>query len=184
MCCWSMSPSAHPREAVFRGAHRARETARRLGIALHVVDIRRLCDAAQDALPARGIAAENLQARVRGTLLMTRSNATGALALACGNKSELATGCCTLYGDLAGGLAPLGDLYKSGVYALARHLNIPKGVIPREVLTRPPTAELRQGQTDRDTLPPYPRLDAVLRAFVEGRERPSPHRPQKRPGTQ
>ena len=158
----------------------ARETARRLGIALHVVDIRRLCDAAQDALPARGIAAENLQARVRGTLLMTRSNATGALALACGNKSELATGYCTLYGDLAGGLAPLGDLYKSGVYALARHLNIPKVVIPREVLTRPPTAELRQGQTDRDTLPPYPRLDAVLRAFVEGRETPYPHRPENR----
>jgi NAD+ synthase (glutamine-hydrolysing) len=113
---------------------------------------------------------ENLQARIRGTLLMAFSNKTGALLLSTGNKSELATGFSTLYGDMAGGLAPIGDLSKTAVYALARWLNRQgREVIPERILTRPPTAELRENQTDQDTLPPYDQLDAVLRGHVEER---------------
>jgi NAD+ synthase (glutamine-hydrolysing) len=112
---------------------------------------------------------ENLQARIRGTLLMAFSNKTGALLLSTGNKSELATGFCTLYGDMAGGLAAIGDLSKTAVYALARWFNqqAESEVIPSRILTRPPTAELRENQTDQDTLPPYEELDKVLRGHVE-----------------
>jgi NAD+ synthase (glutamine-hydrolysing) len=110
---------------------------------------------------------ENLQARIRGTLLMAFSNKTGALLITTGNKSELATGFCTLYGDMAGGLAAIGDLSKTGVYALCRFLNKEREVIPERILTRPPTAELRENQTDQDTLPAYDALDRVLRGHVE-----------------
>jgi NAD+ synthase (glutamine-hydrolysing) len=112
---------------------------------------------------------ENLQARIRGTLLMAFSNKTGALLLSTGNKSELATGFCTLYGDMAGGLAAIGDLSKTGVYALSRWLNRqgPTELIPARILHRPPTAELRENQTDQDTLPPYEDLDKVLRGHIE-----------------
>jgi NAD+ synthase (glutamine-hydrolysing) len=112
---------------------------------------------------------ENLQARIRGTLLMAFSNKTGALLLSTGNKSELATGFCTLYGDMAGGLAAIGDLSKTAVYALARWFNRQGAteVIPSRIITRPPTAELRDNQTDQDTLPPYEDLDKVLRGHVE-----------------
>ena len=111
---------------------------------------------------------ENLQARIRGTLLMAFSNKTGALLLSTGNKSELATGFCTLYGDMAGGLAAIGDLSKTAVYAVSRFLNAQgTEVIPERILTRPPTAELRENQTDQDSLPPYDQLDRVLRGHVE-----------------
>ncbi|HTO99044.1 MAG TPA: NAD+ synthase [Myxococcales bacterium] len=110
---------------------------------------------------------ENLQARIRGTLLMAFSNKTGALLLSTGNKSELATGYCTLYGDMAGGLAAIGDLSKTAVYALCRWLNRDGELIPSRILTRPPTAELRENQTDQDTLPPYDELDRVLRGHIE-----------------
>jgi NAD+ synthase (glutamine-hydrolysing) len=110
---------------------------------------------------------ENLQARIRGTLLMAFSNKTGALLITTGNKSELATGFCTLYGDMAGGLAAIGDLSKTGVYALCRYLNQGGEVIPERIIVRPPTAELRENQTDQDTLPPYDTLDRVLRGHVE-----------------
>ncbi|HEY2030259.1 MAG TPA: NAD+ synthase [Myxococcales bacterium] len=110
---------------------------------------------------------ENLQARIRGMLLMAFSNKTGALLITTGNKSELATGFCTLYGDMAGGLAAIGDLSKTGVYALCRWLNREREVIPERILTRPPTAELRENQTDQDTLPPYEQLDRVLRGHIE-----------------
>jgi len=109
---------------------------------------------------------ENLQARVRGALVMAVSNQTGALPLATGNKSELACGYCTLYGDMAGGLAPLGDLWKHQVYALSRFANRAGEVIPERVLTRPPSAELRPDQTDQDSLPPYAELDAILELYV------------------
>ena len=110
---------------------------------------------------------ENLQARIRGTLLMAFSNKTGALLITTGNKSELATGFCTLYGDMAGGLAAIGDLSKTGVYALSRWFNKEREVIPARIIERPPTAELRENQTDQDTLPPYDDLDRVLRGHVE-----------------
>lgn len=109
---------------------------------------------------------ENLQARVRGTILMALSNKSGALVLATGNKSEVAVGYCTLYGDMNGGLAVLSDVWKTQVYALARRY-LDEGYIPRRVIDRPPSAELRDDQTDQDTLPPYEVLDRILRRRIE-----------------
>ena len=118
---------------------------------------------------------ENLQARIRGTLLMAFSNKFRSMLLATGNKSELSMGYCTLYGDMCGGLAPLGDLYKTEVFDLCRRINeksrlqTGKDVIPETILTKPPSAELRPNQTDQDTLPPYEVLDAVLREYFNHR---------------
>jgi NAD+ synthase (glutamine-hydrolysing) len=109
------------------------------------------------------LAEENLQARIRGTLLMALSNKFGWLLVATGNKSELSVGYATLYGDMAGGFALLKDVYKTDVFRLARHL----GVIPASIIERPPSAELRADQRDEDSLPPYPALDRVLEAYVE-----------------
>jgi NAD+ synthetase len=114
-----------------------------------------------------GLVQENLQARIRGVILMAWANRFGALLLNTGNKSEFAVGYCTLYGDMCGALAVLGDLYKTEVWALARHLNRERERIPRRSIDKPPSAELRPGQLDTDTLPPYPRLDPVLRLLVD-----------------
>src|SRR6266508_3397166 len=114
-----------------------------------------------------GIAEENLQARVRGTLLMSLSNKLGSLVLTTGNKSELAVGYCTLYGDMAGGFAVIRDVPKTLVYALARWRNGAGVVIPQSVLDKPPSAELRPGQLDTDSLPPYEVLDPILEGYVE-----------------
>ncbi len=116
-----------------------------------------------------GVAAENVQARIRGNILMALSNRFGWLVLATGNKSEIAVGYCTLYGDLAGGFAVIKDVPKTLVYKLANAINRRSGrtVIPESVLERAPTAELRPGQRDTDSLPPYPVLDEVLRLYVE-----------------
>jgi NAD+ synthase (glutamine-hydrolysing) len=114
-----------------------------------------------------GLAEENLQARVRGTLLMSLSNKTGSLVLTTGNKSELAVGYCTLYGDMAGGFAVIRDVPKTLVYALARWRNGAGMVIPQSVLDKPPSAELRPGQLDTDSLPPYEVLDPILEAYIE-----------------
>jgi NAD+ synthase (glutamine-hydrolysing) len=148
--------------------------AERLGILFHTIAIESIFQPYLTALEPifRGrkpdVTEENLQARIRGTLLMAYSNKTGALLLSTGNKSELATGFSTLYGDMAGGLAPIGDLSKTAVYALARWFNRQgRELIPERILTRPPTAELRENQTDQDTLPPYDELDGVLRGHVE-----------------
>ncbi len=120
---------------------------------------------------ASDTAEENLQARVRGALLMAMSNKFGTLLLTTGNKSELATGYCTLYGDMAGGLAVIGDLPKTLVYALVRRVNaLSPGLVPERILTRPPSAELKADQTDQDSLPPYEELDRILRRYVEARE--------------
>jgi NAD+ synthase (glutamine-hydrolysing) len=113
------------------------------------------------------ITEENLQARVRGTLLMALSNKFGWIVLATGNKSELSVGYSTLYGDMVGGFAPIRDVYKTTVYALARWRNAQGSVIPVASIEKPPSAELRPGQLDTDSLPPYEVLDAVLRAYVE-----------------
>jgi NAD+ synthase (glutamine-hydrolysing) len=117
---------------------------------------------------------ENLQARVRGTLLMALSNKFGWLVLATGNKSELSVGYSTLYGDMVGGFAPLKDVFKTRVYELARWRNECDGdaVIPESTLIKPPSAELRPGQTDQDSLPPYDVLDAILARYVEGDRSP------------
>jgi len=121
----------------------------------------------EDDLP--GVVGENIQARIRGDIVMAWSNAQGALALATGNKSELAVGYCTLYGDMCGGLAPIGDVLKTQVYALCRHINEVAGNprIPENTLTKPPSAELKPGQTDQDKLPDYDELDAILEQYIE-----------------
>jgi len=108
------------------------------------------------------ITEENIQARIRGTLLMAWSNKFNSLLLSTGNKSELATGYCTLYGDMSGGLAVIGDLLKMQVYALARFINARKPLIPEAILTKAPSAELKPDQKDQDSLPPYETLDAIL----------------------
>lgn len=114
------------------------------------------------------VALENLQSRIRGTMLMTLANHHSALVLTTGNKSELATGYCTLYGDMIGALAPIGDLFKTRVYELARFINQSWGApIPERSITRAPTAELKPGQLDSDSLPEYESLDAVLEGYIE-----------------
>jgi NAD+ synthase (glutamine-hydrolysing) len=110
---------------------------------------------------------ENLQSRCRGVLLMALSNKTGALVLTTGNKSEMAVGYATLYGDMAGGFAVLKDVWKTRVYDLARFVNRATEVIPERVIVRPPSAELAPGQEDSDSLPPYDRLDTMLSLYIE-----------------
>ena len=114
-----------------------------------------------------GLTQENVQARIRGALLMAVSNAEDRIVLATGNKSELSMGYTTLYGDLVGGLAVLGDVLKRDVYALARHANRDGLRIPRGSIEKPPSAELAPGQKDSDSLPPYPVLDEVLHQAIE-----------------
>jgi NAD+ synthase/NAD+ synthase (glutamine-hydrolysing) len=110
---------------------------------------------------------ENIQARIRGNILMALSNKTGALVLTTGNKSEMAVGYCTLYGDMAGGFAVIKDVYKTLVYRLSRYRNTLSLVIPENIIVRPPSAELKPDQTDQDSLPPYEILDAIVRAYME-----------------
>jgi len=112
-------------------------------------------------------AEETVQARIRGAILMALSNKFGWLLLATGNKSELATGYCTLYGDMCGGLAPIGDVPKLMVYDLARYINRTRQIIPESILIRAPTAELKPNQTDQDTLPPYDVVDRIVELYVE-----------------
>jgi NAD+ synthetase len=154
----------------------ARELAHNLGIRFDVLSIdelrqlslRTLEPALAPAAPA-SLTEENLQSRLRGTLLMALANQGGELLLNTGNKSELAVGYCTLYGDMNGALSVLGDLLKAQVYRLARAFNRESALIPERILTRAPTAELRFGQTDQDSLPPYDVLDEILRLFIEAR---------------
>lgn len=117
-------------------------------------------------------AAENLQSRLRGNILMTISNAEGRLLLSTGNKSELALGYCTLYGDTNGGLAVIGDVLKTEVYALARHLNEKQEIIPTSIIQKRPSAELAPGQFDEQSLPPYNKLDPILRLYFEEKATP------------
>ena len=115
----------------------------------------------------RDVAEENIQARVRGVLMMALSNKFGSILLTTGNKSEMAVGYCTLYGDMCGGLAVISDVFKTQVYALARWINREKEIIPVSTIEKPPSAELRPDQTDQDSLPPYDVLDAILKGYVE-----------------
>jgi len=129
--------------------------------------------------PLQGLADENLQSRLRGLTLMALSNATGAMVVSTGNKSELAVGYATLYGDMCGGIAPIGDLTKGRVYALARWMNdhharagFARPPVPEGSITKPPSAELRPDQRDQDTLPPYDELDAIVHGFVDLEQSP------------
>jgi NAD+ synthetase len=146
--------------------------AQNLGIGFEVLPITGLQDAYGKALASvlgsdPGVAAENLQSRIRGALLMAFSNRHGHLLLTTGNKSECSVGYTTLYGDTCGGLAPIADLWKTEVYELARWCNRDRERIPRRSIDKPPSAELRPGQLDTDSLPPYAELDPVLRCLVE-----------------
>ena len=151
----------------------ARDLAQNLGIAFNTLPIQKIVDAATDELkPLFGdrptdVTEENLQARARALLLMALSNKLGALLLTTGNKSELAVGYCTLYGDMCGGLAVISDVPKTQVFALARHLNKDGIAIPENTIEKPPSAELRPDQKDSDSLPEYDVLDAILHAYVE-----------------
>jgi NAD+ synthase (glutamine-hydrolysing) len=117
-------------------------------------------------------ATENLQSRLRGNILMTISNAEGRLLLSTGNKSELALGYCTLYGDTNGGLAVIGDVLKTEVYTLARHLNRESEIIPQSIIEKRPSAELAPGQFDDQSLPPYGKLDPILKMYFEQKATP------------
>ncbi len=144
-----------------------------LGVRYSEIAIKPMFDAFQAALEPdfKGLPAdtteENLQSRIRGTLLMALSNKSGAIVLTTGNKSEMGTGYATLYGDMAGGFAVLKDISKMLVYRLANYRNSVSPVIPQRVITRAPSAELRPDQTDQDSLPPYAVLDAIMEAYVE-----------------
>ena len=118
----------------------------------------------------KNIVIENLQARERGKLLMAYANQYNCLLLSCGNKSELAMGYCTLYGDTCGGLAPIANLYKSEIFALAKWRNSLSKVFPDKVISRAPSAELAEGQKDEDTLPPYVVLDKILRLYIDSHQ--------------
>jgi NAD+ synthase (glutamine-hydrolysing) len=169
--CVSM-PSRYSSEGTQADAQRLAET---LGARYIEIPIEPIVDAVGAALAEAfagtetGIAEENIQSRVRGLLVMALSNKFGWLPLATGNKSELSVGYATLYGDMAGGFALLKDVYKTDVFRLARYLNERAGreLIPRSVIERAPSAELRADQLDEDSLPPYPELDRVLEAYVE-----------------
>jgi NAD+ synthase (glutamine-hydrolysing) len=148
----------------------ARTVSENLGVDFREIPIETVVGAYREALGGLdGLAAENLQARIRGTLLMALSNTHGWLVLATGNKSEVAVGYATIYGDMVGGFAVLKDVFKTDVFRLARHVNeqARRELVPVSTIERPPTAELRAGQRDDQSLPPYEMLDPVLEAYVE-----------------
>ena len=151
----------------------AKDMAARLGVKHEVLPIAPCFDAFRGTLAStfaglpEDLTEENIQARIRGTLLMAISNKTGWLVLTTGNKSELAVGYSTLYGDMAGGFAPLKDVLKTVVYQLSNWRNAQSPVIPERIITRPPSAELRPDQTDQDSLPPYDVLDRIIQGYME-----------------
>jgi NAD+ synthase (glutamine-hydrolysing) len=156
----------------------SRQLASNLGIRFETISINELFADFNHALAPlfKGLppdtTEENIQPRIRGTILMALSNKFGALVLTTGNKSEMAVGYCTLYGDMVGALAVIGDLVKTRVYAVCRWINREREVIPATILEKPPSAELRPGQMDTDSLPPYDVLDPIVEAYVERYETP------------
>jgi NAD+ synthase (glutamine-hydrolysing) len=157
----------------------ARALAANLGLAFHTIPIADVVAATETVLGPmfagreHDVTEENIQARVRGVVMMALSNKFGSLLLTTGNKSEMAVGYCTLYGDMAGGLAVISDVFKTQIYALARWINDDarragrSPPIPQSTIDKAPSAELRPGQTDQDSLPPYDLLDTILRGYVE-----------------
>ena len=156
----------------------ARQLAANLGIRFELLPISGLFDEYRSVLAevfgglAEDVTEENIQSRIRGNLLMALSNKFGGIVLSTGNKSELAVGYCTLYGDMAGGLAVISDVPKTMVYRLSRYVNSRRGVIPQTTVDKPPSAELRPNQQDTDTLPPYDVLDTILEDYVEDLKSP------------
>lgn len=154
----------------------ARQLAENLGCDFEVISISAVMEAYQNSLSSlfagctEDTTEQNIQARIRGNLLMALSNKFNRLLLSTGNKSEMAVGYCTLYGDMSGGLAVIADVPKGMVYALARLINQEREIIPERIIVRPPTAELKPNQFDQDDLPPYEVLDAVLQAYLEERK--------------
>lgn len=150
----------------------AKALARNLGIAFEIVPIKEIFNTFTAALNAndgliQDLAEENIQARIRGNILMFKSNREGAILLSTGNKSEIAVGYTTLYGDMCGGLAVISDIPKTTVYRLAEYINRESILIPLDTITKPPSAELRPDQVDQDSLPSYEVLDGILKAYVE-----------------
>jgi NAD+ synthetase len=151
----------------------AKEMARRLSVRYDVIPIKPVFDSFLSTLAkefegrAPDLTEENLQARIRGTILMALSNKFGSIVLTTGNKSEMAVGYSTLYGDMAGGYAVIKDLAKTLVWDVTRYRNTVSDVIPENIITRPPSAELRENQTDQDSLPPYETLDAIMEGYME-----------------
>jgi NAD+ synthetase len=151
----------------------SRQLAENLGCDFAVIDIAAAMEVYRTALapqfagPADDATEQNLQARIRGNLLMGLANQGNRLLLSTGNKSEMAVGYCTLYGDMSGGLAVIADVPKGMVYALARSINRKREIIPEQTIVRPPTAELKPNQFDQDDLPPYDVLDAILHAYLD-----------------
>jgi NAD+ synthetase len=151
----------------------ARRLAMNLGIRFELLSITEICKNYQQTLKdvfaglKEDVTEENIQSRARGSLLMAMSNKLNAIVLSTGNKSEIAVGYCTLYGDMVGGLAVISDVPKTMVYRISRYVNSRKAVIPEASLEKPPSAELRPDQKDSDTLPPYDVLDAILEDYVE-----------------
>ncbi|HEY6900720.1 MAG TPA: NAD(+) synthase, partial [Puia sp.] len=156
----------------------AEQLSRNLGNPYDIIPIREVYDALLHTLKPVfkdmpfGLAEENLQSRTRGNILMGLANKFGYVLLNTSNKSELSTGYGTLYGDMAGGLSVLGDVYKGQVYALARYINRNAEIIPKNILDKAPSAELRPGQKDSDSLPDYEVLDKVLYQYIERRQGP------------
>jgi NAD+ synthase (glutamine-hydrolysing) len=156
----------------------AKQLAETLGIQYDIIAIKPMYDAFETALKAQfagqvfNVTEENIQARVRGTLLMAMSNKFGNILLNTTNKSEMSVGYGTLYGDMCGGIAVLGDVYKTEIYELVKYLNKDGEVVPLNTITKPPSAELRPGQKDTDSLPPYEVLDPLLFQYIECRKGP------------
>jgi NAD+ synthase (glutamine-hydrolysing) len=152
--------------------------AENLGVRYEIIPIESLFNQFRSSLEKlfsgkpEDITEENIQARIRGTLLMALSNKFGNILLNTSNKSETAVGYGTLYGDMSGGISVLGDVYKTDVYELARHLNLRKEIIPENIIIKPPSAELRPDQKDSDSLPPYDVLDHILESYIEKQQSP------------
>jgi NAD+ synthase (glutamine-hydrolysing) len=165
-----MMPSKYSSEGSIKDSEKL---IRNLGVKSTIIPINNLFEEFKKSLSKEfqnlpeDVTEENLQSRIRGVLLMALSNKFGYLLLATGNKSELATGYATLYGDMCGGLAPISDVYKTRVYELARFINRNQEIIPIEIINKAPSAELRPNQTDQDTLPPYEILDQILYYYIE-----------------
>ena len=147
--------------------------AKRLNVVIHQAPLGKVLTELEEMVKAQtsyqitGLTHENMQSRLRGLFLMAMSNQLDALVITTGNKSELAAGYATLYGDMCGCIAPIGDLFKTDVYALAKHIQKKEGVFPERVFTRAPSAELSFGQKDQDTLPPYDMMDEILKLYIE-----------------
>jgi NAD+ synthase (glutamine-hydrolysing) len=151
----------------------SRKLAKNIGIKFYVIPISKIYSSYLESLKKHfkgrkiGTTEENIQARIRGNILMALSNKFGYLVLSTGNKSELAVGYCTLYGDMSGGLSVISDVPKTMVYELASYINRKSEVIPKEIMEKPPSAELKPDQKDQDTLPPYEVLDQILHYYVD-----------------